>query len=259
MQQVLLWSERLDKVLTVIYCIKELTEGKMAQPLAFEYVYTFKNGLVKKIRLDLDRDSLSLQRERRPDPPLWTLLNHKRCGNCPLNVHEHAYCPVALNFTDIAEQFRDMVSHEEVVVTVTTEERTYTRETTVQQGLSPLIGIIMTTSGCPVLEHLKPMVRFHLPFASLDETVFRMVSMYLLVQYYRHQDGKRAEWRLDGLTKVYAEVGIVNRDFANRLRDAAKKDANLNALVNLDCFASMVPLVADDTLKAIRPYFSAYL
>ncbi|HEY6012231.1 MAG TPA: hypothetical protein VIX18_12265, partial [Nitrospirota bacterium] len=58
---------------------------------------------------------------------------------------------------------------------------------------------------------------------------------------------------------VYAEVGIVNRDFANRLRDAAKKDANINALVNLDCFAAMVPLLADDTLKGLKPYFSAYL
>jgi len=151
-----------------------------------------------------------------------------------------------------------MVSHEGVAVTVTTEERMYTKDTTIQQGLSPLIGIIMTTSGCPIMEHLKPMVRFHLPFASLDETVFRMVAMHLMVQYYRNQEGKQAEWGLDGLTRVYAQVGIVNRDFANRLRDAAKKDANINALVNLDCFASMVPLVADDTLKAIRPYFSAY-
>ncbi len=231
----------------------------MAKSLVFEYVYRFKKGLVKKFLLSLDRDSLNLQAEMKSDPPLWALLNHKKCENCPLDVKSHIYCPVALNFVDIAEQFRDLVSHEEVAVTVTTEERTYTKETTVQQGLSPLIGIIMTTSGCPVMAHLKPMVRFHLPFASLDETVFRMVSMYLLVQYYRNQNGRKAEWRLDGLTKVYAEVGIVNRDFANRLRDAAKKDANLNALVNLDCFASMVPLVAEDTLKAIRPYFSAYL
>ena len=231
----------------------------MAKSLVLEYVYRFKKGLIKKFLLSLDRDSLALQVEKKPDAPLWALLNHKKCENCPLDVKSHIYCPVALNFVDIAEQFRDMVSHEEVTVTVTTEERTYTKETTVQQGLSPLIGIIMTTSGCPVMAHLKPMVRFHLPFASLDETVFRMVSMYLLVQYYRNQDGRKAEWRLDGLTKVYAEVGIVNRDFANRLRDAAKKDANLNALVNLDCFASIVPLVAEDTLKAIRPYFSAYL
>jgi hypothetical protein len=164
-----------------------------------------------------------------------------------------------LNFVDIADRFKDIVSHENVAVTVTTEDRTYAKNTTIQQGLSPLIGIVMATSGCPVLDHLKPMVRFHLPFASLDETVFRMISMYLLVQYYRSRDGLPAEWRLDGLTRVYAEVSIVNRDFANRLRDAAKKDANINALVNLDCFASMVPLVAEDTLKELKPYFSAYL
>jgi uncharacterized protein DUF6901 len=231
----------------------------MAKPITFGYSYKFKSGLTKKFVMNLDRDTLNLILDRRPDPPLWALLNHKKCENCPLDVKTHAYCPVALNFVDIAEQFKDMVSHEEVLVTVTVEERLYAAETTIQQGLSPLIGIIMATSGCPVLDHLRPMVRFHLPFASLDETVFRMVSMYLLVQYYRNQDGNKAEWRLDGLTKVYAAVGMVNRDFANRLRDAAKKDANLNALVNLDCFASMVPLVADDTLKAIKPYFSAYL
>jgi hypothetical protein len=57
---------------------------------------------------------------------------------------------------------------------------------------------------------------------------------------------------------VYAKVSVVNRDFANRLRDAAKKDANINALVNLDCFATMVPFVAEDTLKQLKPYFSAY-
>jgi len=231
----------------------------MSNFITLEYAFQFKNRPAKKFTINLDRETLALQLERKPEAPVWALLNHKKCENCPLDVNSHTYCPVALNFVDIAEQFRDMVSHEEVTVTVTTAERSYEAKTTVQQGLSPLIGIIMATSGCPVLDHLKPMVRFHLPFASLDETVFRMVSMYLLVQYYRNQDGKKAEWRLDGLSRVYAEVGVVNRDFANRLRDAAKKDANLNALVNLDCFASMVPLVAEDTLNAIKPYFSAYL
>ena len=78
-----------------------------------------------------------------------------------------------------------MLSHEMVTVTVRTDERTFTKETMIQHGLSPLVGIIMTTGGCPIMEHLKPMVRFHLPFASLEETIFRMVSMYLMVQYYR--------------------------------------------------------------------------
>jgi len=231
----------------------------MASPIKIEYAFEFKKGLIRKFAISLDRDTLLLQTEKRANPPLWTLLTHKQCENCPLDMKKFVYCPVALNFVDIAQQFADMVSHEEVVVTVTTEERQFVKQTTIQMGLSPLIGIVMTTSGCPVMDHLKPMVRFHLPFASLDETVFRMVSMYLLVQYYKHHEHKKAEWKLDGLTRVYAEVGLVNRDFADRLRDAAKKDANVNALVNLDCFAAMVPLVADDTLKAIRPYFAAYL
>lgn len=231
----------------------------MTAPIKIDYSYRFQNGSLKTFHLRLDGATLGLMLEKKPDPPLWALLNHKKCENCPLDEQKHPYCPVALNFADIAEPFKDMLSHEKVSVTVVTDERTFSKTTTIQQGLSPLIGIIMTTSGCPVMEHLKPMVRFHLPFATLEETIFRMVSMYLLVQHYRHQEGKPTEWTLDGLVKVYAEVSIVNRDFANRLRDAAKKDANINALVNLDCFAAMLPLAAEDTLQAIKPYFSAYL
>ncbi len=231
----------------------------MTSPIKIDYSYRFQNGSTTTFNLRLDLQTLALMLDRRPDPPLWTLLNHKKCEICPLDENKHVYCPVALNFADIAEPFKDMLSYEKVGVTVTTEERTYNKETTIQGGLSPLIGIIMTTSGCPIMEHLKPMVRFHLPFASLEETIFRMVSMYLMVQYYRHQDGKTIDWTLDGLVKVYAKVSIVNRDFALRLRDAAKKDANINALVNLDCFAAMLPLAAEDTLQAIKPYFSSYL
>ncbi len=228
-------------------------------PITIAYTYTFKNGTIKKFTMVLDRATLSLQMEKRPDPPLWALLTHKKCENCPVSEREQLYCPVAKNFADIAEQFKDIVSHENVDVTVAVEERTYAKATTIQAGLSPLIGIIMTTSGCPVMAALKPMVRFHLPFASLDETIFRMTTMYLMAQYFQKQDGGAPPWTLDGLANVYAKVGIVNRDFAMRLRDAAKKDANVNALVNLDCFAQMVPLAADEVLRELRPYFEAYL
>ena len=231
----------------------------MANSITIEYKFTFRSGTVKKFTMVLDQATLALQIDKRPTPPLWANLNNKKCENCPLSDKEHAYCPVALNFADIAEQFKDMVSHENVSVVVTTEERQYSKMTTIQQGLSPLIGIIMTTSGCPIMAHLKPMVRFHLPFASLEETIFRMATMYLMAQYFQKQDGKSPAWNLDGLTNVYTQVGIVNRDFALRLRDAAKKDANVNALVNLDCFAQMVPLAEDDLIREIKPHFVAYL
>lgn len=231
----------------------------MENPIKIVYSFKFENGANKIFNILLDRQTLSFISENRSDSPLWTKLNHNKCANCLLNEGSNKYCPVALNLADIAEEFKDFFAYENVGVTVTTEDRTYLKETTIQQGLSSLIGIIMTTSGCPVMEHLKPMVRFHLPFATLTETIFRMVSMYFMAQYFLNQDGRTADWKLDGLEKIYAEVGQVNRDFAQRLADAAKKDANVNALVSLDCFATMVPLAAEETLNEIKLYFSAYL
>ena len=75
----------------------------------------------------------------------------------------------------------------------------------------------------------------------------------------RKQAGKPAEWSLDGLSRIYSQVGQINDDFAERLAGASRSDVNVNALVNLDAFAKMVPLAADNMLKKITPYFSALL
>ena len=231
----------------------------MDDQIRFVYTYKFKDGTTKHFDLRLNAANLLLITKKQEDLPLWALLPFNKCAICPLSEKDHVYCPISANLAGIVEQFKNFLSHELVSVTVACEERFYGKETTVQGGLSPLLGIIMTTSGCPVMEQLKPMVRFHLPFASLDETIYRGVTMFLTAQYFRHQDGKTAEWSIDGLGTIYAEVGQVNRDFANRMRAAAKKDANVNALVNLDVFASMMTLAAEDTLKRLKPYFSALL
>ena len=54
-------------------------------------------------------------------------------------------------------------------------------------------------------------------------------------------------------------MSSVNRDFSERLKAASERDANLNALVNLDCFANLIPLTIEETVEGIKPYFSAYL
>jgi hypothetical protein len=231
----------------------------MDDHLRFIYSYKFSDGRIKNFDIRLDQSNLRLVTRHSDNLPLWSLLTFNQCAHCPLSEREHTFCPIAENLAGIVEEFKNFVSHERVTVTVACEERFYGKDTTVQAGLSPLLGIIMTTSGCPIMEQLKPMVRFHLPFASLDETIFRSVVMWLLAQYYRAQDGKSAAWSLDGLAAVYTDVGKVNRDFANRMRAAAKKDANVNALVNLDIFASMMALAADETLNRLKPYFSALL
>jgi len=227
--------------------------------IRFVYSYKFKDGSTKHFDIRLDASNLLLIAKRPEDLPLWALLPFNKCAVCPLSEKDHLYCPISANLAGIVEEFKNFLSHERVSVTVACEERIYGKETTVQGGLSPLLGIIMTTSGCPIMEQLKPMVRFHLPFASLDETIFRGVTMYFTAQYFRRQDGKEPTWSLDGLGKIYSEVGQVNRDFAVRMRAAARKDANVNALVNLDVFASMMTLAVEDTLGRLKPYFSALL
>lgn len=223
------------------------------------YSFRFKNGSTKIFSISLDRNNLSIIPEKSTDPPVWTKLSHNKCSNCILDESSNKYCPIAFNLSHISEEFKEYFSHETVAVTVTTEERSYSKDTSLQEGLSSLLGIIMVTSGCPTMERLKPMVRFHLPFATLEETIFRISSIYLIAQYFLVQKGKSPDWKLDGLKMIYSEVSQLNRDFAKRLSDAAKKDANLNALVNLDCFAALVPFTAEKMLKEIESYFSAYM
>jgi hypothetical protein len=230
----------------------------MSDNLSIVYTFTFSNNQNKQFDLTLDRSTLSLKKTRAGAPPHWTLLHQHQCKICPLKAGSINCCPVAINMADIVEEFKEYLSHEHVHVTVTTEARTYSKETTLQEGLSALKGIIMVTSGCPVMEPLKPMVRFHLPFATMEETVFRMFATYLVAQYYRRHKGMTSDDSLEGLEKIYADVAGVNKCFANRLQEAARKDANINALVNLDCFAEMVPLSAEDLLAEIEPDFAAY-
>ena len=42
----------------------------MGTPITIAYTYTFKNGMTKKFTLVLDRATLGLQLEKRPNPPL---------------------------------------------------------------------------------------------------------------------------------------------------------------------------------------------
>jgi hypothetical protein len=227
--------------------------------MTITYDFAFHNGTAKKFAIEIDKKNLSLITGRSQDPPAWALLEYQQCANGPLDNAIHTYCPIAANLSGIVQEFREVTSSDKVDVTVTVKERKYLKTTSIQEGLSPLLGIIMSTSGCPVMDPLKPMVRYHLPFASLDETVYRMVSMFLVAQLVREQAGKKPEWRIEGLAKIYGEVKKLNKEFGQRMIVAARSDANVHALVNLNVFAVMVPLVAEKMLKEMTSCFSSYL
>jgi len=231
----------------------------MTEIITIEYAFTFEDKSVKNVTIDLNKKSLRLISETPPKPPEWTKLENQKCKNCTLKESDSPHCPVALNLIPIVNSFSGHLSFQDVDVTVTTIERTYQTKTTLQTGLSALIGIIMVTCGCPVMERLKPMVRFHLPFATVQETFFRMFSMYLMSQYIRQKKGGEPKWEYEELTDIYNEVGILNRTFAKRISGAARTDAHMNALVNLDCFATIIPLSIDNYLKDIEDDFTAFL
>lgn len=233
----------------------------MSDSVKISYCFDFDNGRDITYLVQLDRDTLQYLNEESIDAPEWADLPYKKCTNCPLSEAENKYCPVAKNLVYLTQKFSDVVSHENVSVSVTTEDRTYKKRTTIDEALSSLLGLIMVTSGCPILDHLKPMARFHLPFASPLETTIRSLSMYLLAQYLKNE-GKKSntiDFNLNDFEKIFSEIQEVNNDFSNRLRGAGKKDANLSALANLDCNASLVSITIEATLNELKQYYTAYI
>lgn len=231
----------------------------MTAPLTIGYHFAFPDGESTAFVLELERSDLRLRPATVAPPPEWTALAHQQCRICPLTPAESPCCPIALNLADVVARFAQRFSYQGVAVTVTTAERSYFKETTLQEGLSSLLGIVMVTSGCRPMERLKPLVRFHLPFASLEETTFRTIALHLITQLLRREQGLAADFGLSGLAAIYAEVAEVNNRFAKRLLTAAQKDANLNALVNLHCFTTLVPASAAELLRDLEGSFAALL
>ena len=181
-------------------------------------------------------------------PPEWAMLEYQQCPNCPLRPDQSPQCPAAARLIPLARAFSETESVSTAHVRVDTPERSFEKEVPVATGISSLLGLQMATSGCPILGKLRPMVRFHLPFATSKETVFRAVATYLVAQYAHAQAKEPADWSLEGLRATYREVAVVNRAFAARLRSALSKDASLNALVRLDVFTMTIPMALDEGL-----------
>jgi hypothetical protein len=188
--------------------------------------------------------------------PEWAKLSFKKCPNCPLREEDSPSCPAALRLPEVVAGFGDIFSYERVSARVTVPERVYEQaDVAVQVALSSLLGVYMVTSGCPVLGSMRPMVRFHLPFASEIETVTRATSMYLLGQYLVAQDGGTPDWEMKQLADDFRATSQVNRAFASRLRAAAPKDANVNALIRLDSVARSLPEIVASQMDELRFLF----
>lgn len=229
------------------------------EKISIVYRFVFSD---KEIEIPLLLNCETLLIEQVPiekELPQWVKLDYHRCENCTLLPNEHEFCPVMINLHEIQKEFNTIMSYEKVSLEVITKERKIIQDTTVQRGLSSLLGLIMATSGCPHTVFFKPMARFHLPLANKDETLFRATSMYLLAQYIRSHKGLEPDFELSGLSEIYYNMELINASIAERLREASKADATANAVILLDLFAKIVPLVIDKSLERIEYLFESYL
>ncbi len=189
------------------------------------------------------------------DPPFWTELGFSKCANCPLDAAATTHCPAALQMAGAVEQLKALVSFDTVAVTVVQTERTMHAETTAQQAMSSVLGLIMATAGCPWTDHLRPMARFHLPFASEAETVYRSICMFLLA---REISGSRAARGFVELEELYRNLHVVNRDMSRRLGAATRTDPARNAMALLDSYTTLLPAALECSFDELKPLFDAW-
>lgn len=227
--------------------------------LPIQYRFRFADGQQESFDVRLDAETLAYHADAASAPPDWARLDSGKCGNCPLSSGEHPYCPVARNLAPVIERFADRISFEEVEVVVSVPAREYRNRIPLQKAVGAIFGLIMATSGCPVLDKLRPMAYTHLPLAEMGETRYRAISMYLMAQFLRLRRGLSADWSLKGLEKIYDDIGRVNRDFVGRLRGIKMQDANLNAIVGLDCFCMSSDAVISRSLDKLERIFQPYL
>jgi len=101
----------------------------------------------------------------------------------------------------------------------------------------------------PILGRLRSQALFHLPFASIEETLYRTVGDYLIKQFFIMRDGGQPDFALVGLEALYSELAILNISFFSRIQAASAKDANLNAVVMMSSMSEIVSISLDRRLE----------
>ncbi len=231
-------------------------DSKKSNAISIFYIFKFLDGSSRHFEIHLDPETMDCIPPEGPYPD-WTLSSFHKCDVCS---NESERCPVAVNISGVVDGFEGLSPSDSTHVQIISKNRDYSKSTTLQEGLTALLGLCMAASPCPVLGKLKPLVRYHLPFATLNESVFRVASMYLLVQFFLARRGSSdVDWKMKGLTKIYEDIQAVNADMSQRLRLAASKDASLSAIANLDHTASLLPFVINETLDEIEASLSSYL
>ena len=223
----------------------------------YEIIYEFKfeNQVKKHFKIQLDSKTISIICAEPIIKREWMLLENRQCTCCTLSGDEHPYCPVAINMGELTEEFKDMVSYEKCLVRCTTMERTYLKKTSLMEGLASIFGVIIATSDCPIMTFFKPMARFHLPFSTTQETVFRVTSIYMLRQYFNSKKNLQPDMELKFLEVQYKKVRTVNCGLISRLNTIVANDADKNAINILFSISQILSREINYNLSSVKYLF----
>lgn len=222
----------------------------MARKLTYNFL--FEDGSSWNYELHFDNANNFIPKKE-TEIKDWTRLGFHQCSHCPLKKETSPQCPIARNLDTMVEDSKLTLSYVRALVTVESPERTYRKECATQEGLRSLFGVIMASSGCPHLDWLRPLTRFHLPFADADETLFRILSLQLLEGYLSGDEAKLVE-SSKRIKERYKAVETVNHSFINRVQSYCQADADKNAIAALDIYVQLFPYQLENKFDSLRPY-----
>ena len=224
-------------------------------PPDISYDIRYSEGSHDRIAIRMD-NSGGIGVDADYQPPAWAKLSFHQCAHCTLDPAEHEYCPVARNIAFLFPESFSSTSWQDVTLTVTTDARRYSAETTLQRALGSLFGLICSLSDCPHTRALKPMGIFHLPLSNDRETLVRAASFFLLKRYLEHLRNPDIGIDLSEMESTYKNLKILNRGLAQRFRGDGSSDAAANAFVLLDILVRDVDFELEEQLDALRAIFT---
>lgn len=225
-------------------------------PPDISYDIRYPEGSHDRIAIRTD-SSGSIDVDDHYQPPEWARLSFHQCAHCTLDPQTHEYCPIARNIAFLFPENFSSTSWQDVTLTVTTEARRYSAETTLQRTLGSLFGLVCSLSDCPHTRALKPMGIFHLPLSNDRETLVRAASFFLLKRYLEHLRNPSVSIDLGEMESTYKNLKILNRGLAQRFRGDGSSDAAANAFVLLDILARDVDFELEEQLDALHRIFAA--
>ena len=221
--------------------------------------YTIQFGDAGSAQFEVDEYGNTSVEDDRAEFPEWMLLENRRCAACTLPEGSRKTCPAALAIEPVINAFGKLISFEKVHMTVELHNVTVQADISAQRAIRAVTGLMFALSDCPVLQKLRPMANFHIPFATPEHTSFRFLGNHLIAQYLRNEKGLEPDWELNELLQLLRNVHSVNRVLAGRIRAASEADAAVNSLILLDAFADQVEAGIEEKLEQLRPLFWMYL